>query len=157
MKLRSILPIMVVFLVGISSAGFLNEPVEVPSGTSLAIFDDYLPATFMNDDYYYYQPVWIYPLPEGLPEYIHTNTSAYGMNDYYYHPVWLYPLPEGLPEWVYPKTDPKDSDVPISPAEPVPLIMPKPLPVSKDELFGSLTISSENKKSLISSHKTGFF
>jgi hypothetical protein len=157
MKLRIILPIMVVFLVGISSAGFLNEPVQVPSGTPLAIFDDYQPATFINDDYYYYQPVWLYPLPEGLPEYVHTNTSAYSMNDYYYHPVWLYPLPEGLPEWVYPKTDAGDSAVPVSPEEPVPLIMPKPLPISKDELFGSRTIISEAKKSLISSYKTGFF
>jgi hypothetical protein len=158
MKYEIILPIMIVFLVGMSSAGFLDEPVEVPSGTSLAVFGDYQPIPFMDDDYFYYQPVWIYPLPEGLPEYVHNNTSAYGMDDYYYHPLWLYPLPEGLPEWVYPKTDPKTSDDTASPAEPVlPLIMPTPLPISKDELFGSLTIISGEKQSLISLHKTGFF
>jgi hypothetical protein len=144
MKYGIILPLLIVFLVGIGSGGFVNQPTEIPSGAPLGVFDDY-------------EPVWLYPVPEGLPGSVNQSTSSMDMDYYYYKPVWLYPLPEGLPEWLYPKTDPEDTGNATSPEGPAPFIMPEPLPISKEELFGSLTVQSGNKKSVISSQINSIF
>ncbi len=122
MKRGIILAIITLFLVGISSGGFIGEPAEEykPSWASYGIFDEYEPLNWGDG--------WLHPGYEPF------DLSA-----------WLYPEPapatdDDSPQW-----------------EPVPLVLPEPLPVSKQELFGSLTTVSENKQSVLSFHKTGYY
>jgi hypothetical protein len=64
--------------------------------------------------------------------------------------------PFNLSNWLNP--EPETTDDSSSLLEPFPpLVMPQPLPLPKEELFGSLTTVSENKKSLISFQKSGFY
>lgn len=52
---------------------------------------------------------------------------------------------------------PEETEVNWSQWENIPLVKPEPLPLSKDEVFQSLSTESESKKSLISFQKGGFF
>ena len=59
-----------------------------------------------------------------------------------------------LSEMMYPKPTPvvpEESPIEI---ELVPLVMPKPLSISKEELFSSITTISQGKQSLLASHKS---
>ncbi len=121
MKLVLILVIMAGLLIGVSSGGFLNDPVEAPSWGAFGIFDDYEPVSFGDG--------WLHP------GYVPFNLSA----------------------WLYPEPAPALPDDPGSSWEPVPLVMPEPSPLSKDELFGSLTTVSKDKQSLLSSMKGSYY
>lgn len=64
--------------------------------------------------------------------------------------------PFNLSEWLNPDSVPVVPDDPPSFWEPVPLVMPQPLPLSKEDLFGSLTTISPTKQSLLSSQKNSY-
>jgi hypothetical protein len=57
-------------------------------------------------------------------------------------------------EYLYPDTlQPQGPDTP--PLEPIPLVMPQPIPITKTDLFKSMTTISTQKESLISSLSSG--
>lgn len=66
---------------------------------------------------------------------------------------WGYTEVIDLSEYLLPKTAPAVPDE-SSPWTPVPLMMPEPLPITKEELFGSLTTISKGKQSLLESYST---
>ncbi len=131
MKLLVILVIMAGLLVGVGSGGFLNDPVEAPSWAAIGLFGDYEPVSFGDG--------WLYPGYEPI-------TFGDG---------WLHPgyKPFNLSDWLYPEPAPALPEDKEPPWEPVPLVMPQPVPLSKEELFGSLTTVSKDKQSLLSSMK----
>ncbi len=102
-------------LIGISSGGFVNEPIE------------------------YNKPGW-----KGFPAgFISDNMSPFGSAK-----------PFNLSEYLYPDpVQPQEPDTP--PWEPVPLVMPEPLPMTKADLFKSIITISKQKQSLISSLSSG--
>jgi hypothetical protein len=89
-----------------------------------------------------------------------SNLSPFGYVEPYNLSEWINFdwKPMNLSEWLYPEpAQPDTEDDPLSSWEPVPLVMPETQPLSKQELFGSLTTVSANKQSLISSYKTGSY
>lgn len=133
MKLPVILVIVACLMVGAGSGGFLDEPSESPSRAAVGLFDDYKPVSFGDG--------WLFPGYEPI-------TFGDG---------WLHPgyVPFNLSDWLYPEPAPALPDDKEPTWEPVPLVMPEPMPLSKAELFGSLTTVSESKQSLLSSMNRG--
>ena len=108
-------------LVGISTGGFVNDPIAAPSWASFEIFQDYTPVTI--------------------------------------GPGWLRPgyQPFNLSDWIQPEPLTTIIDLPPPHLEPIPLVIPQPLPISKEELFNSRTTLSAAKQSLLESQKSGSY
>lgn len=99
-------------------------------------------AGFMND-----------PTPLNDPNW---KGFSFDVWDYKINP-WGASKIVNLTEILFPEPKPEVPDEPQPEWTPAPVIVPSPLPLSKDELFGSLTTISANKKDLISSYKTKSF
>jgi hypothetical protein len=137
------LAIITCLLVGISSGDFINEPIQanVPSW-----FDDYEPFNASS----WTEPGWFGSEYEPA-------TFGSGWFDSEYVPFTPDPSTFNLgwfgvdiSEYLYPA-----AETGISKWEPEPIIMPRPLSISKEELFNSKVIISTQKQSLISSLQSG--
>ena len=82
---------------------------------------------------------WSSVPPEANP----SNLSPFG-----------YIAPFNLSEYLYPESNAIEEDETFQ-WEPVPIVMPQPLPISKDELFSSYQLTSPQKGALISSMPSG--
>lgn len=112
---------------------------KLTTGIIIAVMAGLLVGTssggFVNEPSEYNKPGW-----KGFPAgFISDNVSPFG-----------YVKPFNLSEYLYPDPKvPQQADIP--PWEPVPLVMPEPLPITKADLFKSITTISQQKQSLISS------
>lgn len=121
-KYGIILVLMISFLVGVSSAGFLDQDVTLPSWATIG------------------------------------DTGHYG-SLISWDAGWLDPgyLPVNISEWLHPETKPAEPVDPFASWNPAPVVLPDPLPMSKADLFGSLSTVSKQKQTLISSLKGGYY
>jgi hypothetical protein len=150
MKCGIILVIIIGFLIGISNGAFVTDQI---GANSPSWFNDYGPLNLsklsepMNQGWYdvdyesLKEPInqgWYDVDYESLKEPINQGWFGYDISEY------LSPLP-------------KERDIEPFQWEQVPLVTPEPLPLSKDELFANLMTVTENKQSLISSHKNSYY